>query len=222
MHRRRVDLWAAGALSLVLCAAMALDASSTPRQAFITVDYTLRWFSPAGMCVWLLLGWSLVELLVPAELRSGARAPRQAAVAALALVAAVAAVVALRADMRSDPYGPMRAIEHRVVGQVGGPGATSVQGTSFDALAFKSGLVYVLRRSGVAVVAPGATRVLGGAYERPGYRRVLRVDVGAPGAVPGPAPTGRTLARIGYTVPSPTGPSRRVVAVRLLPARPSG
>ena len=123
--------------------------------------------------------------------------------------------------MRTAPYRAMRAIEDRVVGQVGGPGATSVQASSFDALSFKSGLVYVLRRAGVDVVAPGARRVLGAEYERRGARRVLRVDA-APGAAPGSATTGRRLVHVTYAVPSPTGPAPRVVEVTLLPATPAG
>jgi hypothetical protein len=57
-RRRRFDVLTAAALALVLCAALAQVAASTPTATYDTLGYTLRWSSPAGMFVWLALGWA--------------------------------------------------------------------------------------------------------------------------------------------------------------------
>ncbi len=140
-RRKRADVCAAGALGLALCVGVTVDAASTPQAVFVTVDYTMRWASVGGMCVWLLLGWSLLALALPGR----HPAPnRVVALVALAVVAAVGAVVAIVADHQPDAYREMRTIGQRLERQVPDRGTTRVDGASFDALAFKAGAVYVL------------------------------------------------------------------------------
>jgi hypothetical protein len=207
-RRKRADLWAAGALGLVLSASVALDTASTPRAAFTTVDYTLRWASPAGMCVWLLLGWSLVTLL---PIRAPALG-RLAAPAAVAVVAAAGIAVAIGAEARPEPYRAMRTIGDRLEREVPDSGTTRVDGTSFDALAFKAGAVYVLRRAGRDVVATGAGSVLGSDYEpSKGFDRLLRIDADKPSVLPA-ADGGQRIARLDFH------DQERVVIVTLLSA----
>ncbi len=74
-RRRRTELVAASALGLVLCVSIAAVAASTPASQSFTLSYTLRWASPAGMCVWLLLGWSLAACCPP-RAASRSRGPR--------------------------------------------------------------------------------------------------------------------------------------------------
>jgi hypothetical protein len=213
LQRRRGDVFAAGALGLALCLGVGLDAASTPQAELTTVDYTLRWAAPAGMCAWLFLGWSLLRLAPPARLRL----PQRALAAAVLVVAAAAAgvAVAIDADRVSRPYDVMRAIGERLEREVPGSGTTRVDGTSFDALAFKAGAVYRLRRAGKDVVATGGEGVLGSDYDpRRGFQRVMRIDADEPAALPPPA--GRRMVRLSY--PAADG-SDRVVAVTLSASR---
>ena len=62
--RRRADLLAGALIALVLCAALAAVAASTPTTHLLaaTLGYTLWWGSPAGMFVWTILGWSAVTI----------------------------------------------------------------------------------------------------------------------------------------------------------------
>ena len=56
----------ASAVALVLLAALFVVVSSTPSREpawFISLGYTTWWAAPAGMWVWLSLGWALANLL---------------------------------------------------------------------------------------------------------------------------------------------------------------
>jgi hypothetical protein len=216
LRRRRLDVCAAAALGLVLSLAVAFDAATTPRSALVTLDYTLRWASPAGMCVWLLLGWSVLTLIGPIRTPVSGRGP---ALAGLAVAVAVAVVVTISVDPLVEPYDQMRAIRDRLAERIPDRGATRVDGTSFDALAFKAGAVYELRRAGKGVVATGAGQVLGDDYDpSAGYTRRLRIDVAAPGSLPAADRSGHALVREAY---STTGrqPPNRELRVSVLPAR---
>jgi hypothetical protein len=208
-RRRRADVWAASALALVLCASIAADAASTPKQAFETLDYTLRWGSPAGMCVWLLLGWSVLTLAGPVRRRAPAGAVALAGVAATAVVTVI---VAVSVTPSHDSYDTLRAVSSRLKADLPHAGTTLVDGASFD----KAGAIYSLRRAGRDVVTPGAGRVLSSEYEPgPSYARRVRIDLAPPGQLP-PASPGRTLTRLRDRAPDGTP---RSVAVVLLPGR---
>jgi len=196
-RRRRPDLFAAGALGLTLCVAVGLGASSTPTNAFGTVVYTLRWASPAGMCVWLLLGWGAATLW-----RERAAAPRwrlaHASAAAVALTALTAAAVAIGENPpRHEPYDPMRRIADRLETEVPATGATRVVATNSGATLglgseLEVGIVFWLRRHGRGVVTrPQVADRLTPSYARGSYERVLHLFVDVP-----PAGAGRVIARL--------------------------
>jgi hypothetical protein len=198
-RRRRADLCAAGLLGLALCVAVGLGASSTPVKSFGTVGYTLRWTSPTGMSVWLLLGWS-VATMVP--VRQLARWRVRATAPALATLAVVTAVVAVAENPpRTQPYKVMRAIFGRLEAEVPPTGGTRVEASNTPeslALApqFEVGIVYWLRHAGRSVVTPpDVAERLNGDYARGSYVRTLHVatDVAPRG--------GRQLFRLPFADP---------------------
>ena len=136
--------------------------------------------------------------------------------AGLAAAAAVAAIVSLGVVPVIEPYDEMRDIQDRLVDEIPNRGTTRVDGTTFDALAFKAGSVYALRRAGREVVATGAAQVLGSDYDPArGFTRVVLIDAGKPSALPQPPP-GQQIARLGYRA---TDGTPRVVVVTLSAAR---
>jgi hypothetical protein len=214
-RRRRVDVAAAGVLALVLCAALAQVAASTPKATFDTLGYTLRWSSPAGMWVWVALGWSLLALR--GRVRLPALTAPGRALAAVGAVTAVAAVVALEADPRPDPYPQMRTIADRLEADLPPEGSVRVDAritrqTLFLSFMFHAGTVYALRRDGREVVTPSIALGLGDQYDRERADHVVRVEVGRPVVT-----QGRTLVRVLARDPFVTGARReRLVAVRLV------
>jgi hypothetical protein len=195
-RRRRADLAAAGALGLTLCAASAVAASSTPVASFGTVGYTLRWTSPIGMCVWLLLGWGIAVLAAP---RVSALIPRGrlAAAAALGATALVGTLIAIRANPpEPKAYQPMGIIAARLAKELPATGGTRVVPvTTLSSLGLTSeleaGTVFWMRRSGRQVVTSHhvADR-LSADYEHGSYDRVVHIAVDA-----APPKGGRVLAR---------------------------
>jgi hypothetical protein len=215
-RRRRRDVVAAGALGLVLCAAVAIDTASTPRDSLITLDYTLRWASPAGMCVWVLLGWSVAALALPGGRLSWRRA---ATVAAFVAVGVAAVAVVAGTSFRTHPYAQQRALNARLVDELPDRGATNFESDALEAATFKSGAMYALRRSRRDVVTVGATAPLGPDYEPGlGYVRTLRIVVAPSPAAP--APGARRLAELGYRAPD--GTPRTVTADLLSASRSRG
>jgi hypothetical protein len=230
-RRRRGDVLAAGALGLVLSAAVALLAASTPRETVQTVGYTLWWASPAGMWVWLALGWSLATLLRPVRRLATPPRPARTGLATLGLLAvvvAVASVVSVNATHPQEPYEEMRTVAERLRTEVPPGGTTRVDASStrdafFMMLRFYGGAVYSLRREGREVVAPLVAPGLDDQYdaeEGDRYSRVVRVDVDKP-----PPEQARLIAR--FAVREGSGgrrdavgqeaPPKRVVAVTLMP-----
>jgi hypothetical protein len=227
-RRRRADVVAAGALGLVLCAAVLIATASTPRSAFTGVGYTLRWTSPAGMWVWLAVCWSLVTLLRPRLPHAPAVPPALASLAGVAVVASVGGLVAAGAAPRQESFRAMRAIGARLEqdlprGRTTRVDATSTPNTSFIALDLQAGIVYWLRREGRAVTAPGLAHLLGDRYRSDGRdeEQLLRVDIDT-----APPDRGRVIARLtvpelhdpGDPLASPA-PTRRSVTVTLVPPR---
>jgi hypothetical protein len=224
-RRRRPDVLAAGVLGLVLCAALLVVVRSTPEGSAATLVYSLRWASPAGMWVWLVLGWSLATLLAPLP-RPGPRAARALSAAGLVVAVAVGAVVAADGRLKPEPYDEVRAVADRLDAALGeGDGVrvdvSSSPDGSFMALGFGSALVYELRRDGRAVTAPTYANYLGpeyaaGASER--GERVVHVAVDS-----APPPGARAIARMALVDhPDPEGPPagrpppRRALAVTLI------
>jgi hypothetical protein len=219
-RRRRADLTAAGALGIVLCVTVGLAASSTPAKSFGTVVYTLRWTSPAGLCVWLLLGWALVTMArerAPAPIR----VPRLAGAAAVAAVGVVAAAVAVGENPpRREPYQPMRAIYDRLEADLPSGGATRVEVSGKGSTValmneFEVGTIFWLRRAGRSVVTSDAVADrLSDDYARGGYGRILQIAVGVP-----PDEGGRVIGR--FPVVDPLDQTTRsIVTLTLRPHAP--
>ena len=228
-RRRRPDVLAVGALGLVLCAALLVVVRSTPESSAATLVYSLRWASPAGMWVWVALGWSLATLL-PAAPRPGPRAARALTAAGLAVAAVVGVVVAADGRLKPEPYDAVGTVADRLDAALpAGAGVrvdvSSSPDGSFMALGFGSAVVYALRRDGRPVTAPTYANYLGGEYgDGAGStaappERVVHLAVDS-----APPPGGRTLARMTLVDhPDPEGPPsgrpspRRVLAVTLTP-----
>jgi hypothetical protein len=162
LRRRRADVSAVGALGLVLCAALASVTARTPANAHLAaaLGYTLWWGSPAGMFVWLALGWSAVALL-PSRLRA-ARIPRPALASALGVAGALAIGAAVAAAEKTDEhrqmYTALRTIGDRVRAVVPRGQAVWVGGSPGIVGVLKAGLRYELRQSDIRAAFPGRTR----------------------------------------------------------------
>jgi hypothetical protein len=193
VRRRRHDVAAAGALALVLCAAMAVVTRSTPYDSLPTLTYSLRWGSPVGMFTWLVLGWSAATLLA-----GGVALARAATAVGLAAAAIAAVVVIASARLQGEPYDGMRAVGRSVEAAVDPDRPVEVDVASdrdgaFMALAVGAGLLYDLRRDRRDLAAPVFADYLGPEYQARGGARgqVVRVDVGSR-----PPPGGRVVARV--------------------------
>jgi hypothetical protein len=215
-RRRRRDVFAAGALGLIVCAAVAADAASTPTNAFGTVYYTLRWTSPAGMFVWVVLGWALATLpRLSVRLTEGQR--RTLPALGLAATVAAGSVVAGSAGWLRQPYHEMRVIAHGLDVQLpsGGARVESSSPGSLLGLKFEAGIVYALRREGRNVTLPEAAG-WGSQYGRGAYRQTVRVDLDTL-----PSGRGRRIAR--FTIREPgtvfdPGQKTTIVTVTILHA----
>ena len=202
VRRRSRPVATAGAIGLVLSGALAAVAARTPTKPVLelSLNYTLWWGSPAGMWIWLVLGFSAAVLgrprwpTAPARLR--ALAPAVAAAAAVGVGTAVA--LAQKDDQDRPEYGPIRTLDARVAKalprpartvRVAGPGAA----VDFD---FRAALMYDLRRRGIRPVAfGGATARLGTLYRARHGRRypTVYVSVGPP-----PGRHGHVIARVPF------------------------
>jgi hypothetical protein len=193
LRRRRHDVVAAVALALGLCAIVGMNAAAVPEPAIATVGYTMLWSSPAGMVVWLLLGWAIVTLAGGSRL---VVRPGRPALLGLGATAIVATVVAVAADPPFEPFGQMRAVDERAVAATPAGQTVRVDRSArgffpvVTAVRFQAGLVYALRRHGRTVRAPVLAEKLGSLYRAGPAERALRVDVDAP-----PPPGARTVMR---------------------------
>jgi hypothetical protein len=230
-RRRRADVVAAGAIGLTLCAAIFTVTRATPQNATQTLDYVLRWTSPAGMAVWLLLGFAAVVLAAPtpagrALRERAARRPRALALAPAAGLAAAAlmgaGVAVARNPPREEPYGPMRTIIERLEAELPADRPTFVSagadGPGFElAYQFEVGVVYWLRRSGRDVVTtPAVADRLTDPYAEGPYRQEVRIEVDRPPA------RGRLLTRMRFEDPLVEVDAVRTVSVTMRPATRPG
>lgn len=189
--RRRVDIASAAAIGLLLCAAFAAVAESTPVSSFKVLGYTLWWGSIAGMFVWLTLGFSAFELAREAlAARVGSRqsardstqtgrspisrAGRSRA-AALAVVLGLCASVAIAVsvaiaqpgDAHRSEYGPIASIESQLEAAKLPHGATINLRASLGGVAapLDQAIKFLLRREGLRILQYGAIARLGPWYE---------------------------------------------------------
>lgn len=222
-RRRRTDLVAAGAIGLLLCAAIAAGTAGTPGRSYQSVTYSLWWASPAGMAVWLLLAWSVAVLAgaprgvarLPARVRAAAPA------AALACAAVAGLAVGLAADRDEDrpKYEPLRATTAQVEAALDGGGRVRAGASNTDpGFDFVTAIVYGLRRDGTRVASPQFSHLLGSRYDRAG--RPLYVHDRASGAQPAGAviATGTVRRTVGRGFPPRPTPVTERVDVILAPA----
>jgi len=218
VRRRRRDVVAAAAIGLTLLVALGSVAAATPTRdnLFISVAYTLRWGSIAGMWTWLTVAWSVASL-AGAPGGAALRPPSaRASVAGAAAVAAVAVAVAAstRPDVLEGRYAAGEVIASTLEAL---PGEDRVLvGSQLDKFDMHAAAAYALRRSGWEVAAPDLASRLGSQYrlEGPPPPYTVRVD-DADRPVSG---EGRVIARVvdipfGTPPPFPDGP--RTVVVRL-------
>jgi hypothetical protein len=237
--RRRVAESAGALIALTLCFGLAAIAYATPTTRLLggTLAYTLWWGSPAGMFVWLMLGWSLVRALAQPVRAWGQRVkafPRRGLASAIGVgavaigvcaVAIVAAAVSIaeRPDFHLPEYRPLggvyaaldRAIPTgRTVRLPGGLGNATFR--------FKMAARFALVRRGIRPLSPGGNVRLGTWYElrkRP-YDCTVYLEDGSAR----PAPRAEQLARVVFRGParnypvtvwvSPAGCPRRAATSR--------
>lgn len=195
-RRRRGDVSAAALIGLVLCLSLVAVTASTPTRPSLTksLGYMLWFGSPAGMWVWLVLGWSAATLYgtrlravadrlaapIGTRMPTGAdelaapprrvtiRAPAIAALGLLATLGAGAVVAAAqRPDQDRGEYGPVKAVNAAVERALGPTDRTIlVNGThDFTGFDFRAAVIYDLRRRGLRVLAPAANLRLGSYYD---------------------------------------------------------
>jgi hypothetical protein len=151
IRRRRTDVVTAAALALTLCAALAVDTASFPNTpaTIFSYAYASWWAIPAGMFVWLALGWSAGTLLAPRlRERLPRRQPARVGVGlglGIVAIAAIVVVTSQRDDNARRLFGPTRTIEDGVAAALPDPGTVRVDTST---LAFKSGVMWILRRHG--------------------------------------------------------------------------
>jgi hypothetical protein len=227
VRRRRRDVAAAGVQGLVLCAAIAIVAGSTPTAGLLglSIGYTLWWGSPAGMWVWLALAWSGAVLWSGAGRPLPARRPALVALAVLGTAAAVSFQVRAGAgeNASSRTYEPMRTIAQRLDRAV--PPSTKVLvesshgGPTFDAeFDFEMGSAYALRRHGADVLSRD-WKGIGASYELDGHTpdEIVRVSLDRAPVAEG----GKVIAALPLEpIPGTRQVRDRFVTVTLL--RPNG
>jgi hypothetical protein len=189
LWRRRADLAAAGAIALVLCAALDANVSQTPVVPLLaaTIGYTAWWGSMVGLWVWLVLAWSLWLSLrwlaranVPLRRRVGEHLrslPGGAlrAVGVLASLAALGGTVATasavatkqKPDSHVNQYHPIATIVVRL-DQILPSKQTvrlSLGANDVSTLPIEPGVRFGLVRHGDLVLSQGAHQRLGYYYE---------------------------------------------------------
>jgi hypothetical protein len=177
LARRRADVTIAAVIGLVLCAALAIVAASTPtpRVMSATLGYTMWWGSQVGMFVWLTLAWSAALALVWIARHLPSRLPRAApavALTALLLGLGATALVARDSAATESPdehvalYRPIAALVPRLDGRIPSGETLLLEGRlDGSGLPVKPALRYFLVRHGDRVLGPDSFPRLGSWYE---------------------------------------------------------
>jgi hypothetical protein len=193
LARRRYDLAAPAALSLVVCASVAAS-MGVPTGQLPALVYSLRWASLGGMWVWLTTAWAAWALL-----GAGRRLPsvRPVAVRWAALAAVGVAVVWAVADQERRTGGLSLAPEHADaaddVAEALRDGVTARIATPDDdrGRVVAPAIAYALRRDGSRVLVPNAyANYFGARYIASSAEPEVMVGIGPPDA---PAPAGTRL-----------------------------
>ncbi|MBA3262214.1 MAG: hypothetical protein H0T69_07060 [Thermoleophilaceae bacterium] len=151
IRRRRTDVVTAASLALILCAALAIDTASFPNTpaTIFSYAYASWWAIPAGMFVWLALGWSAATLWAP---RLRGRLPRRLPAGAgvglglgIVVIVSIVVVAGQSDDNARRLFGPTRTIEDGVAAALPHPGNVRVDAPTF---VFKTGVMQTLRRHG--------------------------------------------------------------------------
>ena len=151
IRRQRKDVVTAAALALILCATLAVVTASFPNTpaTIFSYSYASYWAIPAGMFVWLALGWSAATLWAP---RLRGRLPRRLPAGAgvglglgIVAIAAIVVVTGQSDDNGRRLFGPTRTIEDGLATALPDPGNVRVDASTF---VFKTGVMQTLRRHG--------------------------------------------------------------------------
>lgn len=205
----------AAAVGLALCLALVQDVASIPSNpaSLLTVGYTLRWASAAGMAVWLLAGVVLARSLagrgrVPLQ---GTRWLVPAVSLAVLVVFGLSVRQTLDSHVNSAPFRAMRTVAPLIEHALRGNHTVAVAvapGSNFLVLQFAAGTVFALRHEGHAVVVPVLRKGMGERYAHGRATATVELDVGSPHPTPG-----RELART--TVFDPDTKLMHTLVVRL-------
>jgi hypothetical protein len=167
--RRRAAEAAGALIAVTLCAGLAAIAYATPATHLLagTLAYTLWWGSPAGMFVWLFLGFSLVRALGQrvTALPHPARLASAVGVGAVAVVAAIVAT-SERSDYHLPEYRPLGAVYGALDRAI--PTGRTVRLPSALGNAtfrFKMAARFALVRRGIRPLSPGSSVRTGTWYE---------------------------------------------------------
>ncbi|HEY7890987.1 MAG TPA: hypothetical protein VIC05_02135, partial [Solirubrobacteraceae bacterium] len=241
--RRRADIAWAAVIALVLSAAFAAVAQSTPSGSYKVLGYTLWWGSIAGMWVWLTLAWSLYSVLA-GPLRARLRHSQQAAqdgspgqharlrlaggALSLLAVGAVALAVSLAQghDAHSSEYAPITSLDEQLERSPLTPRHSTIWlRTTLGGVAspLSQAIKYLLRREDLRILQYGAMARLGPWYEidHHRYSYVVYAYDGKP-----PDAKARIIAQVSMSearAPYPgakTKPGTRTVTVSVAPAAP--
>jgi hypothetical protein len=203
--RGRRDAAAAQALSMVLCVSLVgVVGSGSGGVALLTNGYVSWWAAPAGMWVWLALGWGVAALTGPVRLTLPA--PRALGAATLALLVVGVAVEALKGHPDPDQrlYGAMGTISSRLPSRAKS-GTTRVEACRsgsqwLNGADLQTGVLFAMRRRGAHVVTEIAPQ-LSDRYRVIDDRYNTYLDIVAAAV----AARGRVLAEVNVaTAASPT------------------
>jgi hypothetical protein len=226
LRRSRHDVVAASAIGVILAAALASVAASTPQGVLsISITYTLLWGSPAGMFAWLTVGWGCLVVLGPRLRPLPRRAIVRARIVGLAALVCLGVVLAAAGgdDLRQDYYAQVRTVADRLEAEgvsgrvlVAVPSRSSGTDLQFD---IEAAIVYALRRRGTVVAVPDLEPRFGDSYGRSGrrYDTVLYLTTER-----SPRLRGRLLARFEQPLSRPlVGPPKRLPDLKLMLLRAS-
>jgi hypothetical protein len=192
--RRRAEMCAGALVALALCVALAVVAATTPSTNLLaaTLGYTMWWGSPAGMFVWLVIGWSIATLLterLAGRRLSRIRAPALASAVGIGAAAFAAGAVASTqgADYHLSEYQPLNGMYAGLRRDIP-PGRTVLLTAALGnaTFRFKMAARFALRRRGIRPLSPGIDTRLGAWYELDHHRYDCAVYVNDGQARPSP------------------------------------